>query len=145
MPFVVVGGAGIVIAGMISAATAFTPSYHASWAVAYLVLVVGAAQISLGLGQAWLAREPPASSTVVWEVVGFNLGHIGILGGQLLGVLLSTVLGSALLVAVLAIMILAVRGSARSPWLRYAYWTLAAILLVSIPTGVLIASVGGPG
>jgi hypothetical protein len=124
---------------MTAAATAFTPSYLASWAVAYLVLVVGVAQIALGLGQAWLAREPLAARTVTWEVVGFNLGHVGVLAGQLLGVLLFTVLGSVLLVAFLAVMIGAVRGSARSGW-RYAYWLVAAILLVSIPTGVLIAA-----
>lgn len=137
-PFVILGSIGIVAAGLTSAATAFAPSYQASWAVAYLVLVVGAAQIALGLGQAWLAPKPPSGRVVALESLAFNLGHAAILIGTLLGPLLLTVVGSALVVAVLILMYWLVRSPSRRGWLLYAYWLILAILLVSIPIGLLI-------
>ncbi|HEX7022915.1 MAG TPA: hypothetical protein VF171_08655 [Trueperaceae bacterium] len=142
-PFVVVGGLAVIAAGLTSAATALAPSYHASWAVAYLVLVVGVAQVVLGLGQALLTPAPlPARGTALQAAV-FNLGNAGVLSGSLLDLPAFTWAGSALLVVVLAWMYASVRGArGGGRLLLYAYRAVLAILFVSIPIGLLIALQG---
>ena len=64
MPFVAIGTASIVAGGLIAGATARHPTEHEAWAVAFLVLVCGIAQIALGLGQSLLATTVPALSLI---------------------------------------------------------------------------------
>ncbi|MBX3052527.1 MAG: hypothetical protein KF753_13685 [Caldilineaceae bacterium] len=137
--FVAIGSIAIIAAGIAAAATAGMPSYLASWAVAYLVLVVGVAQIALGLGQALLTPEMPSGRLVVGELVLFNLGSAAVLAGSLFSMPLFTAIGSALMLIVLAVLFWATRGSTRGGWLRYAYWLLIALLFVSVFIGLLIA------
>jgi hypothetical protein len=137
--FVVTGSIVIIAGGMTSAATAGAPSYLASWAVAYLVLVVGVAQIALGFGQALLTSEPPSGRMVAGEWAVFNLGNAAVLAGSLLSMPALTSIGSALLLGALAALFWAVRGSTSAGWLRYEYWFLIAILFVSVFIGLLIA------
>lgn len=143
MPFIVVGGAAIVAGGLLSAATAFAPSYLASWAVAYLVLVVGVAQVALGLGQALLASEPPSRRVVAAEVVLFDVGNAGVMAGSLVGPRVLSLVGSGLLLVVLAAMLWAVRRPAHRGWPLHLYRLVLVILFVSIPIGLRIASVRG--
>lgn len=144
--FIVVGGAAITAAGVVSAATAFAPSYLASWAVAFLVLVAGVAQVTLGIGQALLASRLLARTLIISEVLLFNLGCAGVLLGQLLALRVFTVLGSLLLVASLALLFRATWGSApegRSRLLLFAFRAVLLILLISIPVGLFIARNSG--
>lgn len=64
IPFVVIGAASVLLGGVLSAASAGSPSYTSSWAVAYLVLVAGAAQLVLGIGQAELASKRPSGALI---------------------------------------------------------------------------------
>lgn len=141
--FVAIGAIAIIAAGLAAAATAGTPSYLASWAVAYLVLVVGVAQIALGLGQALLTPEAPSGRLLAGELVLFNLGSAAVLAGPLLSMPLFTAVGSALMLIALAVLFWATRASTRAGWLRYAYWLLIAVLFVSVFIGLLIARGGG--
>src|SRR5664280_344044 len=64
LPFAAVGAACIVAGGLVAAVSAPAPSEHASWAAAYLVLVVGAAAqeaCSDGAGALTAATSPPAT------------------------------------------------------------------------------------
>lgn len=144
-PFVWMGGVGAVAGGVLAAATAYAPTFHASWATAYLVLVVGVAQVCLGVGQALMAERVPSPRTVMSEFVLFNLGHIGVLLGGVLDTNWLTDIGGVLLLPPLVLMLLSVRRRAAGPrWTVVAYRGLMVVLLVSIPTGLVLARFG-PG
>ncbi len=139
LPFVAIGSIAIISAGLAAALTASMPSYLASWAVAFLVLVAGAAQIALGLGQALLTSEVPSGRLVTAELMLFNLGNAAVLLGSLLNISLLTLIGSASMLIALAVLFWTTRSSTRGIWLRYAYWILIAVLFVSVFIGVVIA------
>lgn len=141
VPFVVVGSACVVAGGIVAAATAHSPSEHASWAVAYLVLVGGVAQLALALGQALFATDLPSRRAVTWEFAAWNLGNAAVLVGTLLDLLLLTDVGGALLVLTLALLVRAVRG-ARPSWPLRLYRLLVVVVLVSIPIGLVLARMG---
>lgn len=152
-PFVVVGVACVVAGGLVSAAFAHSASEHpaasehASWAAAYLVLVVGVAQIGLGAGQAVLAGVAPPKRLVAVEFAVWTAGNGAVLLGTLLSQAVLTDVGGVLVVVALALFGYGVRGgtggtnAGRSgvAYLR-AYQVLIVVLLVSVPIGLLIES-----
>ncbi|MEO6944753.1 MAG: hypothetical protein ABI053_08585 [Lacisediminihabitans sp.] len=140
-PFVLLGVAAVIAGGMVSAFTASTPSRQLAWLVAYLVLVVGVAQIGLGAGQSWLAVHPLGGGVLVTEFLGFTLGNAGVAAGTMLSLPIMVNVGGILLVASLALFLWGVRGSVRGGWLRYVYRALVALLLVSIPIGLILAQI----
>lgn len=79
--FVIFGFAAIAAAGLLAAVTASISQRQILWAIAYLVLVVGIAQIGLGAGQAWLAERPIGAPLLTAQFVAFNLGNAGVIGG----------------------------------------------------------------
>ncbi|WP_349897465.1 hypothetical protein [Parafrigoribacterium soli] len=133
------GVVAIIGGGLLSAVTASVTNRQLAWLVAYLVLVVGIAQIGLGAGQAWLARRSPAASTMWGQFVLFLLGNAGVAIGTMLAIPVLVDVGGALLVAALALFLAAVVRSSRGGWLRWLYLALVATLLVSIPIGLLLA------
>lgn len=140
IPFLVIGGISLVLGGVLSAASAGSPSYSSSWAVAYLVLVAGVAQLVLGLGQAGLASRELSPTFLSGEAVVLNLSTIAVLLGTLLATPALTYLGAALLVIALAMFIWAVRGAGRHlPLLLWAFRIMVVVLLVSAPIGLVIA------
>ncbi|MGZ4587605.1 MAG: hypothetical protein ACXVGN_01045 [Mycobacteriaceae bacterium] len=142
LPFSVVGLICILTGGIVSAATAFAPSEHSAWAVAYLVLVAGAAQVGLGVGQALLAPSTPAVRVVVAEFLAWNVGNAAVLVGTISGVAVLVDVGGVLLLAALILLILGVRGCAEHwKWPLYAFRILVLILLISIPIGLVLAAV----
>lgn len=140
-PFVLLGVAAVIAGGMVSAFTASTPTRQLAWLVAYLVLVVGVAQIGLGAGQAWLAVHPLGGALLTSEFLGFTLGNAGVAAGTMLSLPLLVDAGGILLVVSLALFLWGVRGSARGGWLRYLYRALVALLLASIPIGLVLAQI----
>lgn len=147
MLFTALGTGCVVAGGLVAAATAPTPSTHASWAAAYLVLVGGVAQVALGWGQAVLAPHLPSRRRVLAQIAAWNAGNTAVLAGTLTGITLVVDLGGALLVVGLALLAHAVRGGVRSGgqlarWARYGFGLLVLILLVSIPIGLLLARIG---
>lgn len=142
IPFAVIAGISIIAAGFISAVTAFSPSYTASWAVAYLILVVGLAQLALGVGQAWLAAEPPSKSLLAAEVITFNLANMATLLGTLLVWIALVYVGAVLMIISLALFIWGTRiAKPGYAWIVYGFRTIIFILIVSAGIGLVIASV----
>ncbi len=140
LPFAAFGAACIVLGGLVSAAIAPTPTEHGSWAVAYLVLVGGVAQVALGAGQALLAPAAPSRRVARSEMIGWNAGNAAVLAGTLLGFTWLADIGGAILVVSLALVTRQMRGATRRPaWPLYLYRGLVALVLVSIPVGLVLA------
>lgn len=142
IPFAIIACISIIAAGFISAITAFSPSYYASWVVAYLVLVVGVAQLMLGFGQAYLAEKAPSRSLLMAEIVLFNAANIATVAGTLLGWLVVVYIGAILMILSLALFLWGVRIAHRKHlWLLYGFRAIVFILMVSAGIGLVIASV----
>ncbi|MFE3170270.1 hypothetical protein ACFXPA_28500 [Amycolatopsis sp. NPDC059090] len=144
-PFAALGIGCTVTGGLASAVIAPHPTPHGAWAVAYLVLVGGIAQIGLGVGQALLSPAPPARLLVVAQVAAWNAGNAAVLGGTLSGATPVVDLGGAVLVVGLALLVLGVRGGSpggRARWVRHGFQALVVLLLVSIPVGLVLARIG---
>jgi hypothetical protein len=133
-----IGTACIVAGGFVAAVTAASPSEKGAWVAAYLVLVVGVAQIALGAGQAWLAREAPPAGVVAAELAIFNLGNAAVIGGTLADTTWIVDIGGVLLIAALTMYLGATR-SARGGWPLLVYRVLIAFVLISIPVGLMLA------
>jgi hypothetical protein len=146
-PFAVLGSICVVAGGLVAAATAPAPSEHGSWAAAYLVLVAGVAQIALGAGQALLAPRTPTPRLVAAQFVTWNAGNAAVLAGTLAGIVPLVDAGGAGLVAALALLVHGVRGAgergAGGGWALRGFRLLVAVLLVSIPIGLVLAHVRG--
>lgn len=123
---------------MIAAATAHNPSELASWSVAYLVLVGGVAQLALALGQALFAPAEPSRRVIASEFITWNFGNAAVLTGTILDVLILTDVGGALLVVALALLVRSTHR-ARATLPLQVYRLLIAIVLVSIPIGLVLA------
>jgi hypothetical protein len=139
-PFLGLGGLCVVGGGLVSAASAGAPSQQSAWAVAYLVLVAGVAQVGLGLGRL-LATRPARAATSV-ELGCWNLGNALVLAGVLLPVTTLVDLGGALLVVALALALHGVQGArpaGAARWALRAFRMLVAVLGVSIPIGLVLA------
>jgi len=122
-----------------AAVSAPAPSEHASWAAAYLVLVVGAAQAALGVGQALLALRVPSRRNVAVQFTAWNLGNAAVLTGTLAGITTLVDTGGALLVVALLLLRGVRTGREPRTWLLWAFRLLAAVLLISIPIGLVLA------
>lgn len=142
IPFAIIAGISIIAAGFISAITAFSPSYSASWAVAYLILVVGVAQLALGFGQAAFAEKPPSKNLVGAEVVLFNLANLATLLGTLLAWIALVYLGAVLMMIALALFLWGTRQAKPGRvWLVYGFRAIIFVLLISAGIGLVIASI----
>lgn len=140
IPFLLLGGVSVIAGGLLSAATALSPSYTASWAVAYIVLVAGVAQLVLGIGQAYLAPRQPSSRVVAVEAIAFNFAHVAVLAGTLVTAAWIVDIGAAFIVVALALFIWSVRGTGiGNRWVLYAFRTMIVIVLVTTPIGLVIA------
>ena len=140
-PFVVLGLVAVVAGGLYSALAASTPTRQGAWLVAYLVLVVGVAQVGLGAGQAWLAERRLGAGFLAAEFAAFALGNLGVATGTMLSLPALVDVGGVLLVVSLVLFLRGVWGSRRGGWLRWLYAALVAILLVSIPIGLVLAQI----
>lgn len=141
-PFVVIGSISIVLGGAVSAASAPSPSYTASWAVAYVVLVAGMAQLALGLGQARLAVKQPSATMIAAEVITLNVANIAVLVGTIMIWTILTDVGGGLFIIALALFVWAVRAAhAHNKWMLYGFRVVIAICIVTTPIGLVIASV----
>lgn len=142
IPFLVLGTAAIVFGGLFSAATARSATYHSAWFVAYLVLIVGLAQVVLGIGQWWLASKPLGIATVIAELVFFNLGNAGVIVGTLLSASYWVDAGSAWFVVALALFGWKVWSPRCRGVALWSYWALMVVLFVSVLVGIYFAHSG---
>lgn len=147
-PFLILGFACVVTGGFVAAAIAPAPTPHGSWAVAYLVLVAGVAQVGLGLGQALLAPRTPTRRRVAGQIGTWNAGNAAVLVGTLTERTFLVDAGGAVLVVSLVLLVVGVRAGDAGlgrPWRRralYGFRVLVVVLLLSIPVGLLLARVG---
>ena len=138
---VVIGGAAIVVGGLVAAVTDPLGWAVGSWAAAYLVLVAGAAQVAYGLLQRPLARTAPSTGMVTWQLVLFNLGNAAVIIGTVVDTPAIVYVGSGLLVIALVLFLAAVRHrTAAHPLAVWTYRAITAILLVSIPIGSVLST-----
>jgi hypothetical protein len=146
VPFVLWGFVGIIGGGLVAAVThPLGWLEHGSWAAAYLVLVVGVAQLGLGVGQAWLADRLPGRGRVALELVTWNAGSALVVLGTLVAHPWVVDLGGVLLVVALAAYLLALCGQSGSPrWARWTYRLLVLVVLVSVPVGLVLSTVRHP-
>lgn len=142
-PFAVPGAVGVLAGGIVAAAIAApTPTRHGVWAVAYLVLVVGLAQIALGAGVALLPETPPTARGAVAVSAVFNVAHLAVVAGVISDRVLVLDAGAALLMVALALFVYGVRHGAHRGWVLYAYRVIVAVVAASIPIGLLLSTAG---
>lgn len=134
----VIGAGAVVTGGLVAAITGPAGWERGAWVAAYLVLVVGVAQLGLAAGLAWLSDPAPTRQAVGVGVVVWNLGHAAVLAGTLERVTWVVDAGGVLLVLVLLGALLAVRPGRRG-WLLRAYRALVIVVLVSVPVGLVLA------
>lgn len=140
-PFVVIGTGLVVVGGLVSAAAAPTASYHSSWAVAYIVLVAGVAQALLGLGQAVLTEGTVSAGERQLELWCWNLGNAAVVAGTLLDVPIMLYVGC---VGLIVTLVLVMRALVHVPsnLLVWSVRVVIAVLLISIPTGIVLQGIG---
>jgi hypothetical protein len=141
MPLLIAGAVSVVAGGLVAAVTGPTGWSDGSWVAAFLVLVVGVAQIGIGAGQAYLAVTTRTLAFVAVQAVMWNLGCATVIVGTLLPSPATVAVGSAPLVAVLVLSMVAIRdqfGAQRSVVL-VGYRLLLLVVLVSVPIGVALA------
>jgi hypothetical protein len=143
LPFALVAAVCIVAAGFLAAIVAPDASEHAVWAIAYLVLVGGVAQLGLGVGQ-WLLAEPaPSTAMVTAELISLNLGSALVIAGTFADSLLMTDSGAVVFALSLVLFLVAVRGARdKRRLVLNGYRLLLLILIVSAPIGLILARHG---
>lgn len=139
VPFLVVGTIAIVGGGLAAAVTGPTEWSDGSWVAAYLVLVVGVAQIGLGVGQATLAAAPPADRRLVTQLVLVNGGSLAVIVGTLATMPIVVTVGGLVLVTGLITFVLTPRRPDGPQWVRLGYLAILTVLIVSIPVGLALA------
>lgn len=142
---IALGSACVIGGGLASAATAMHATEHSAWAVAYLVLIAGVAQIGLGAAQLLLGRPGTSASAGLSELACWNVGNGAVLAGVLVNKNFLVDIGGALLVVALLLAVYGVRGGRRASGRRamlYGFRVLVVVLLLSIPAGLLLAQFG---
>jgi hypothetical protein len=123
---------------------AVDPYEHGIWLVAYLLLVGALAQALLWRGRRELTRPAPERPAVA-DAALWNLGVIAVPAGVISDVRLPIAAGSVALLCSLLLLWRSVQPSYRSghAWRSAAgreYASLLAFMLVSVITGMLLAS-----
>ena len=133
------GVAAIIAGGLVAAVVAQHPAEHLVWMSAYLVLIVGVAQIVFGAGQAWLSERLPSIGWLAGEWMAFNLGNAGVIGGTVLGSFRTVLAGTALFAVGIAAFLLGTRGSMmRGGWLL-GYRVVLGLVFLSSLAGLVLS------
>jgi hypothetical protein len=138
--FLAVGSGFVVLGGLVAAVTEPLQLPLGSWLAAYLVLVCGAAQCAIGTVQDKLVTEPVSPGMFTVEFVAWNAANLAIIAGTLLGLTVLVDLGGGALLAAL-VLALWITKRARRGIVVWAYRACIAVMVVSIPVGLALASV----
>lgn len=137
-PLLFTGALAIIAGGMLSAALAAAPTRAVMWLVAYLVLVVGVAQIALGAGQWRLAPRPVPGTLLACQWLLFNGANALVMTGTLLAHPAVVAGGTLALVVALGLFLRGVHGAVGGWWV-YAYRLLVVLLGCSALVGVALS------
>lgn len=138
------GVACIVVGGLVAAVSSPLHLATGPWAAAYLVLVCGCAQCLFVIARDRLALRPRSPREFAVQFGCWNVGNAAVLAGTLLAVPVVVDAGGLLLVITLAIELWRARTIGRGhPLLLWAYRVVMVVLLVSIPIGLVLASLRG--
>jgi hypothetical protein len=138
-PFLLIAALGIVGGGLVAAVTGPLDLAYGSWLAAYLVLVVGVAQLGFGVGRALLPTDVDATRrTIPAELVTWNVGNVLVMGGTLVTAPWLVMVGSVGLLVALVLFLLAVRHSIHSGW-ALAFRALAVFLAGSVAVGIALS------
>lgn len=138
-PFVLFGLVAIVAGGLVAAVTRPTDFEPGPWVSAYLVLVAGAAQLGLGVGQALLAVEPPSVRRRAWQLLTYNLANLTVLVATLGENPPGVVAGSVVLLGALVLFLTVGFRARTAQWPLVVYRVLIGLLALSIPIGVVLS------
>lgn len=141
LPFAALGAAAVIAGGLVAAASARHPQQLLVWMSAYLVLIVGVAQMVFGAGQAWLSTRMPSASSLAAEWIVFNLGNGLVIAGTLLGHFLLVFAGTALFAVGIALFLMLTRGARHKGWL-VAYRVLLGLIFLSSLVGLALSTLG---
>ncbi len=130
-PFLLTGSIAIVAGGVIAALAAHASTRPVMWLVAYLVLVVGVAQIILGAGQAGLLEALPARRWRTQQWWLFNLGSLGVMAGRLLDVRGLVSIGIALFLVAMLRFFLGMRGGKARHGRGWPAWVFHGVLWIT--------------
>lgn len=136
--FCLLGAVSIIVGGLVAAMSSPLGWEHGAWAAAYLVLVSGAAQIALGIGQDHFTERQVSARMGASELIGLNVGSVAVIVGTLLATTWVVDIGGALVLLALALMLVAVQG-ARFTTTLVVYRLVIVALVVSIPIGLFLA------
>lgn len=144
LTFFLIGSAFVILGGLVAAVS--TPLGFASgpWLAAYLVLVCGVAQCLFGIMRRYVAPSPMTGGVFAVELVCWNAGNAAVVVGDLVRIPFVVGIGGALLVVVLVLQLVHLRhvvGGLR--WAAWLYGIVVVVLLVSIPTGIVLAALQG--
>jgi hypothetical protein len=135
-----VGLACVVAGGLVAAVTSPLGLDHGSWLAAYLVLVGGVGQGAMGAARLVTGR-PAGGSTRGWaQLTAWNGGNALVVAGTLAARPLVVDAGGLACVAALGLALVHARHL-RGSWSTWAYRAVLAVLLVSVPVGLVLAHV----
>ena len=140
--FIVLGVLAIIVGGLLSAYSAKKPSRLASWASAYLVLIVGLAQVGIGVLVQSMTKDP-SLFLVMLAFVAYNLGNAGVLVGTIYKDRRKHYrkfvdLGGGLLVVSMVALIF-VTNQAPMSWQLVFFYSIIVIILMSMPVGLTLS------
>jgi hypothetical protein len=140
--FFIVGAASVVAGGLVAAASGPLGLVSGSWVAAYLVLVCGVAQCAFGAAQREFVRHPLTAAEFWIELLCWNLGSAAVIAGTLIREPIVVDIGGGLLVVALVLLMRNVTPSpTRRRALLWIYRALIIALLVSIPIGLMLATI----
>ena len=140
--FIILSFLAICAGGVLAAFTARKPTRFIMWLTAYLVLIVGVAQ--LGLAYSWLELNLHTGWITVFAFIVYDFGNIAVilgraLKGQTKWAKYFVYKGGVLLAVSMAILLYGAHGVALS-WTSVLFYALTIIILVSMPIGLMLSS-----
>jgi hypothetical protein len=142
LTFFLIGAVFVVLGGLVAAASTPLRFEAGPWLAAYLVLVCGVAQCLFGIVRRYVAPAPVTGVGFAVELACWNAGNAAVVVGDLVRIPVVVAVGGALLAVVLVLQLAHLRHvAAGMRWAAWLYGVVVAVLLVSIPIGILLAAV----
>ena len=142
--FVYTGALAIVAGGLLSAFSAHNPSFVTSWSAAYLVLVVGAFQVVVGLAIYSFVKGRHSMCDIYWSFGLFNLGNFAVISGTVLKHTFKTpnlliALGGLFIVIVMVLFVRLIPRGTKNKYL-VVYYLLIAFVAASVAVGLALSA-----